>query len=118
MALSARRAIFQARRKAFLSFPLIHRESVSKPETFVTDTHTHSININTIYKLFKHVYIHTYIHISQKNFCDHKRLIEIQTHSETRKLEIVSSLAHLPRSKFRALLLLLCLMASLTPKTV
>lgn len=54
--------------------------------------------------------------ISLKTFCDHEQLIQIQTDSEARKLEIVSFLAHLPRIKFRALFLQQCLMASLTPK--
>lgn len=62
------------------------------------------------------IYTHTYIHISLKNFRDHKWLIEIETHSEARKLEIVSSLVYLPRPKLRALFLLQCMMASLTPK--
>lgn len=39
MVLLARKCPDKARRKAVLSFPLIRRESVSKPETFVTDTH-------------------------------------------------------------------------------
>lgn len=97
---------------------LTHSESVWKTETSVmyTQTRAHvytwfisNINIDSVYDC-------VYICISPKTFWDHKQLIQIQTHSEARKLEIVSFLAYLPRLKFRALFLQQCLMASLTPK--
>lgn len=41
--LSARKVIFQATRKAILFPPFIHRESISNPEIFVKDTHSHNL---------------------------------------------------------------------------
>lgn len=110
---------FPARRKALFYPPLIHRDLVSKTEISVTVTETHNlleIQISVLI-IYACAHIHTHIY-AQEKFCDHKWLTEIQTHSEARKLEIVSSLAYLPRPKFKALFLLQGLMASLTPKSV
>lgn len=63
MALSARKVIFQARRKVLISLPVIHRESVSKWET-LSQTHTLPVrNINKIYRLFLCIHTLMYIHI-------------------------------------------------------